>query len=445
MNALAIGFFLIVAFALMAVPRKFAPIPLLAGCCYMTMGQGIDVGSISLPIYRMLLLVGLARIMVRGERLIGPFNTIDKLMVGFGIWIVFASLFHEKAIGAGPVFASGFVFNLVAVYFLIRIWCTDLEQVEGVIVAIAFLLVPIAIEMIMEKITKLNQFSMFGGVPHEVAFREGKFRAQGPFQHPILAGTVGATCLPLFVGILKRHRVAGIVGIASGIGIAVASASSGPIMSALAAGFALVMWKYRHLAKTARICAILGYFGFSLLTGEPGYFIMKRIDLSGGSTGYHRARLIESAHEHLGEWWLYGTDRTRHWMATGVSYSADHADITNYYLGIGVMAGLPAMLCLIVILFLVFKWVGVASRNCFERSPDDAFLIWCLGAGMFAHATTSISVSYFDQSLVFFWMNVAIASSMYSAHTLARETDVADIGDMAPDDAGPPAARASFS
>lgn len=423
MNPLATCFFLVCAIVLLSVPRKWAPIPLLVGCCYMTMGQGIDLGPISLPIYRMLLLVGIARVVVKGEHIEGPLNKIDKLMIGLGGWIVFASFFHDGVLGSGPVYASGLVFNMAAVYFLIRIWCTDFEQVVGIVVIIAFLLAPIALEMMMEKITKVNHFSIFGGVPHNVAFREGKFRAQGPFRHPILAGTVGAVCIPLFFGILRRHRTAGIVGIASGIAIAVASASSGPIMSALAGGFGIMMWRFRHLTKLARVSAIAGYFAFSLYTGQPGYYIMKRIDVSGGSTGYHRARLIESAHEHIDEWWLFGTDFTRHWMATGVSYSPNHADITNYYLGFGVNAGLAAVLLLVTILIVAFIWVGIVCREQFEHSTSNSFMVWCLGAGMFAHAATSVSVSYFDQSIVFFWMNVALISSMYSANVVEKVAD----------------------
>lgn len=434
MNPFAAIFFLACAIALMSVPRKWAPVALLVGCCYMTMGQGINLGGISLPIYRMLLLTGVLRVLVKGERLEGELNTIDKLIMWWGGWVFFASFFHEWSPGSGPVYAAGYIFNLVTIYFLMRIWCTDLHEVTGVIVLLAFLLAPIALEMITEKIVKINQFSVFGGVPHDVAIREGKYRAQGPFRHPILAGTVGATCVPLFIGILKRHRLAGMVGIASGVCMTLASASSGPVMSGLAGMFAVFMWRLRNLTKLARISAVVAYFALAIATGEPGYYVMKRIDISGGSTGYHRARLIESAIDHLGEWWLFGTDYTRHWMATGVSFSPNHADITNYYLVFGVTAGLVAMFLVIAALITAFRWVGVVYRAHFDDSPSDSYLIWCLGAGLFAHATTSVSVSYFDQSLVFFWMNVAVIGSMYSGHLAGKgfeleESEAAEWGD----------------
>ena len=416
MNPLAAIFCLVCVIALFSVPRKWAPVALLVGCCYMTMGQGLNLGGISLPIFRILLIAGVARAMIRGERLLGGWNRIDKLVLWLSAWVFFSSFFHEFGEGSGPVYALGFCLNLAGVYFLMRVWCADLQEVTGIIVLLAFLLAPIALEMVYEKITKINQFWIFGGVPKDVVFREGKFRAQGPFQHPILAGTVGANSIPLFIGIWSRHRFAAMVGLASALCMTFASASSGPVMSAMAGVFALCMWRFRHLTKLARMAAVAAYFGISILTGEPGYFVMKRIDISGGSTGYHRSRLIQSSLENFGEWWLFGTDYTRHWMATGVSFSPNHTDITNYYLVFGVTAGLLAILLVIAMLVAAFRWVGEVYRAHLEESPADAFMIWCLGAGMFAHATTSVSVGYFDQSLVFFWMNMAVIGSMYSGH-----------------------------
>ena len=414
MNVLALIFFVICAAALLAVPRKWAPVPLLVGCCYMTLGQGIELGPVSLPIFRMLLVVGMLRAVIKGEKVEDLGNSIDKLMAWFAGWIFFASFFHDGVLGSGPVYVIGQIVNLAAVYFLMRAWCRDLTEVTGVITIVAFMLAPIALEMASEKVLRVNQFSIFGGVPHDVAFREGKFRAQGPFRHPILAGTVGSVCLPLFVGIWRSNRLGSIVGIASALCMVLASASSGPIMSAMASVFALVMWRFRHLTKLARISAVVAYFGLQIVTGEPGYFVMKRIDISGGSTGYHRAKLIQSAFDHFDEWWLFGTDLTRHWMATGVSYTPYHTDITNYYLGFGVMAGFPAVLLMIAMLLMAFRWVGIVCARHIERDAPNAFMVWCLGAGMFAHAATSVSVAYFDQSAVFFWMNLAIISSIYS-------------------------------
>ncbi len=422
MNPLALFFFLICAAALIAVPRKWAPVPLLLGCTYMTLGQGIELGSVSLPVYRMLLLVGVIRVVAKGESLPGGFNLIDKLMVVWGGWVIFASFFHDPE-RAGPIYACGVVFNQTLIYFLIRIWCADLEEVGDVIRIVALLMVPIAIEMTVEKVTGRNSFAIFGGVPDYVMIREGKLRAQGPFRHPILAGTVGATCIPLFVGILKRHPVAAMVGIGAGVVIVFTSASSGPVMSLLAGAGALVLWRFKDHLKALRGCAVLLYVGLMFVMAKPPYYLISRIDISGGSTGWHRAFLIEQTFSHLSEWWLFGTDETRHWMPNqGIARDPHHTDITNYYIGFGVTGGLAAMLLVIWMLLVAFRWVGQIHDERLAEQPSQSFMIWCFGACLFSHAVTSISVAYFDQSMLYFWLSVAVISSIYSIVHLNQET-----------------------
>jgi hypothetical protein len=140
---------------------------------------------------------------------------------------------------------------------------------------------------------------------------------------------------------------------------------------------------------------------------SPAYYILARIDLTGSSTGWHRARLIESAIEHLNEWWFAGTDYTRHWMPYGVSASEDHCDLTNQYLFYGTWGGLPLMFLFIAALWIAFKYVGTLLNNATDVDLPDQFIIWSLGASLFAHAVNCVSVAYFDQSIMFVYLNIA--------------------------------------
>jgi O-antigen ligase len=101
-------------------------------------------------------------------------------------------------------------------------------------------------------------------------------------------------------------------------------------------------------------------------------------------------------------------------MPTGVTWSLKHTDITNYYIKMGVLGGLPLMLLFIAILVGGF----VAVSRILRRRPDlpihDAFFVWTLGAVLFGHGATFISVTYFDQSIVFLYLNLAAISSIYS-------------------------------
>lgn len=402
------------AAAIWMVPRGKALAPLLAGCCLMTAGQGIELGPISLPIYRLLIITGIFRALVKGETIIGGIGGVDKLILGWAAWYFFCSFFHDATLGFGPVYVSGVIFNLLGFYFLVRVWCNGIDEVTEVLKYLAFVLLLVSLEMLFEQATGKNLFSVFGRVPEDVLLREGRFRAQGPFLHPILAGTVGATCVPFFIGIIRRARIHALIGISSGICMTFASASSGPVMSLIFGCAALATWRIRQHMRLVRIGAVATYLLLMLVMEQPPYYLISRIDISGGSTGWHRSFLIEQTFSHLPEWWLFGTDHTLHWMPMqGVAMSPTHTDITNYYIGFGVGGGLLAMILIILVFYKSMRLAGgISARLGDADKHDDAFMVWCFAAAMFSHAMTSISVAYFDQSSAFVWLTVALINCM---------------------------------
>lgn len=408
----------------MLLPRRWAPLPFLVGACYMTLGQGIEIGPFTFTVIRMLVLVGLARIVVRGERLAGGLNGLDRLMLLWSVLALVSSFFHNDP-SAELVFRLGLVYNACGIYFVLRVFCQSPDDVVRLCRITAILLVPVAAEMFYEKVIVHNLFSALGGVPASPAIREGSIRAQGPFAHAILAGTVGAVCLPLMIGLWQRHRKVAAGGILACLAMIFFSASSGPILSALAAIGALLMWPYRHRMRLVRWIAALGYIGLDVVMKAPAYYLMARVSPIGASSGWHRARLIESAFIHIDEWWLWGTDYTRHWMPTGVSWSPDHTDITNYYIKMGVIGGLPLMILLIIIFARGFAFVGKTLQTADDLPPGSQFMLWTLGASLFAHAATCMSVSYFDQSFLFLYMTLAVISSTWSWTMTARSDEEA--------------------
>ena len=69
------------------------------------------------------------------------------------------------------------------------------------------------------------------------------------------------------------------------------------------------------------------------------------------------------------------------------------------------------MLLFVAVLARGFSFVGkyVMGTN---SEPSFRFLAWALGASLFAHAATFISVSYFDQSVVFLYLALAAIGSV---------------------------------
>jgi hypothetical protein len=414
-SPLAAALFVFCALALLVLPLRWASVPLLIGTCYMTLGQEVTLGPFHFPVLRLLILVGLIRVALRGEGFPGLSEGLDRWMLAWGAWAVVSSLFHEDA-GASLVNRLGLVFNGLGTYVLFRVFCRSMADLVNVARVIAWILVPLTIEMIAERQSGRNLFAEFGNVNESPELRGNVLRAQGPFAHPILAGSVGAACLPLMVGIWRSHRLSAIVGIVECLMIVYASASSGPILSAACACVALAMWPLRHRMRSLRwsvygVCALL-----ALVMNAPVYFLLARIDLTGSSTGWHRAELIHVAIKHFSEWWLVGTDFTRHWMPYGVGWSENHIDITNYYINMGVYGGLPLMLLFIAVLAKGFSSVGaVTSRSADAPGPPGScFTMWTLGAALFTHAATFVSISYFDQSVVFLYLVLAATLVMRS-------------------------------
>lgn len=406
--------------ALLLLPRRWAALPLLVGACYITRGAILELGPFHLSVERILIVAGLVRIFIRGERLEGRINGLDWLMLIWPLWILVSSLFHKDP-SAAFVYRLGLAFDAWGIYFLVRLFCQSFDDILGLCRFTAFLLLPVAIEMIYEKFTEGNIFYFLSGVPEYLLIREDHIRAKGPFAHAIIAGTVGATCLPLMAPLWHQHRKAATIGIGACVVMIFACASSGPIMSMIVALGALIMWRHRQHTRMVRWMAVAAYIALDLYMKVPAYYIIAKIDLVGGSTGWHRARLIESAFEHLSEWWLSGTDYTRHWMPSGVSWSPDHTDITNHYLQVGVIGGVASTLLFVAILIKGFFFVGQTVRQIPESSPHSQFMIWAIGGSLFAHAITFISVSYFDQSVIFIYLTLATISSAWSA-TVPLET-----------------------
>ncbi|GIX49822.1 MAG: hypothetical protein KatS3mg132_016 [Limisphaera sp.] len=411
MTPLALLFLLVAVAAIWTLPRQWAPIPLLAAACYMTLGQGVEVAGLNFPIIRLVLLAGVLRVLVRHERLAGGWVGMDRLFLVWSAWAVAASFFHERP-GATLEFHLGMIYNALCTYFLMRCFCQDEEDLYRLVRISAWLLVPVAAEMAFEQIARFNLFSVFGAVDPEPAIRNGRIRSQGPFAHAILAGTVGAVCIPMLVGLYRRHPKTARAGLIACALMVLTSASSGPLMSVLFSLFALFLWRWRHLTRQMQIAAVIGYLLLELVMKAPAYYLIARIDLTGSSSSYHRAALIEAAIEHLDEWWWAGTDYTRHWLPYGVPWSEDHVDITNHYIAQGVKGGLPLMLLFMALMWCGFRYVGQAAHAWRSVDTEREFFAWAVGAGLFAHAASCVSVAYFDQSILFLYLTLALTATI---------------------------------
>jgi hypothetical protein len=100
-------------------------------------------------------------------------------------------------------------------------------------------------------------------------------------------------------------------------------------------------------------------------------------------------------------------------------------------LAYGVAGGLPLMILFICALWLAFRYVGESLRSRANSPFAERFLIWSLGASLFAHAVTCISVSYFEQSVVFLYLNLAIIGSLHATTLAGAREEAFSLSDSA--------------
>jgi hypothetical protein len=268
--------------------------------------------------------------------------------------------------------------------------------------------------MLVEKATGKNLFYIFGGVPMFSQIREGSVRCQGSFGHPILAGTFGATSLPFFIALWFRDegsKMLPIIGFIAATIIAVTPASSGPAMAYLFAIIAMLMWRFREHMRAIRWGILIALISLHMAMKAPVWYLIGKLGHLIGGSGWHRSDLIDSFIHHFSEWWLIGTTYTRHWMPTGVLYSPDQTDITNQFIRVGVDGGMVTLILFIAVIVLCFRGVGQALKAAKNEPFAIRIILWAMGAALVAHIASFISVRYFDQIIVFWYLLLAMIST----------------------------------
>jgi hypothetical protein len=419
-------FAVILCVAIMALPRKYAFAPVLLGAFYMTIGQFVLVGPFHFYNLRLLITASWIRILVRKEFDLGQFNGIDKTIICWGtIAIVAGTLQDMSKPVLGLVNSLGWCYDALGTYFIFRILIRDPEDIKRTIKFVALLLIPLAISMVIEKKTGRNLYSILGGVPEFSQIRDGHIRAQGPFLHPILAGTAAATTIPMVVSLWwnqDRGKLFAVTGLAAIIGIVYSCASSGPALTVIIVIIGMATWFLRYHMRFVQWGIVGLVVSVQLLMNSPIWNLIGKIGNQTGGTGYHRAELITSAIAHFNEWWLVGTTYTRHWMSTGVTWSPNHTDITSQYIQQGVAGGIGQLLVFVFIIILCFLAVGSVLNALPENDRENQILLWGMGTALVGHVASFVSVSYFDQTIVFYYLLVALISTSSICFTPESET-----------------------
>jgi hypothetical protein len=300
------------------------------------MAQRIVVAGADFTLMRILLLAYVVRLLVRGEYRNFRWNRLDTAIV---CWTVAGTVIMCIQLGVANALVNriGWSFDILVTYFLVRCLIRQVDDVLSLGKIIALVAIPIAVTFAFEYQTQRNPFSIFGGVPQVTLVREGRLRCQGPFSHPILAGTFWASTLPL-LWLLWRNDVAArrlaIAGLFAALFIVFACSSSTPLISVLAAAGGIALFRLRAWRTAMWVSFCLLLFALHMVMNMPVWHLMARADFVGGSTGWHRFRIFDAFINNFREWYLTGEPNPMSW---GVW---EMRDITNQFILEGLRGGL---------------------------------------------------------------------------------------------------------
>jgi hypothetical protein len=394
------------------LPRRIAMMPILAAFCFLPTRESLQIAGLHFYFYRLALLIALTRVLIRGE--VGSIRwcPLDTLVF---CWIMaffgFGSLNDPG--WTSFITRGGIVFDWLTSYIVARSLLRDRKDLLLQIRFLAIIIIPLAAAMIVETATGRNAFEVLGAGGGSL--RDGSVRAQGAFSHSILAGTFGATLLPLMIGLIgmRRLRWSGVVGCFCATLIVWAAASSGPLLAAWGCIATFCIWGLRHSLRLVRVGLLLIVLILQAGMNRPVWWIFDAIGNFAGGTGWHRSYIIDAAIQHWDEWWLIGTSRTVHWGGfPPPPNDPNNIDMTNEYIMLAARGGTLTLCLFLAILWTCFKQLGSAFRA--ERGSIDAeteWLAWCTGVALLAHCISFFSIAYYDQTIFYFlWLLSAIAA-----------------------------------
>jgi phosphate starvation-inducible membrane PsiE len=394
---------------MLLLPRRFVIVPFLLCIFLIPLGQQIYLGGVHWLVGRILVLAGLLKISIskvgsKGNFLPGGYNSIDRAF----LWCTLAEsicVVLQYMQSQALINQFGFLIDYLGAYFLLRALIQDKKDIYTAIKCMALLSVILAFFMVREQQTLHNAFGTLGGVQSVPDVREGKTRSQGVFQHALMAGTFAASLLPLFLLLGKngKSKLIAFIGIAGCTVMTITSQSSTPLLAYVSGVLIVCLWPLRKRMQLVRRGIVGVLLGLAMVMKAPVWFVIAHIDLTGGSSGYHRAELIDTFIKHFSDWWLIGTKDIASW-------GFDMWDTQNQYVNVGETGGLVAFILFICMISRCFARIG-DRRKAVEGRSSQVWFLWLLGAALFAHLVSFFGVNYFDQSKVNWFLLLAMISA----------------------------------
>jgi hypothetical protein len=428
------------------LPRRKSISVFLAAALLIPMDQVLLIGPAHFSMVRVLVLFGIIRILkekltAKCRLFSGGVNRLDLAVILLSGFVAINGILLFQASGE-VVNELGNLYTIFGVYFFLRFLIRDEGDIWRTIQTLAYVAAFVAAIMTYEQATGHNPYAVLQGAQvaryARLAVRDDRFRAQGPFSHSILAGTFGAVLIPLFVALWSRgrkYRRIAVVGIIAGTVITLACNSSTPVLGYAAGVFALCLWPARQWMRVIRWGVVLTLVALHLVMKAPVWHLISRIDITGGSSSWHRFMLVDQCIRHFGDWWLIGVKDTSVW-------GWDMWDTANQYVSVCENSGLLPFLLFLAVLAYGFKSLGRARRAA-GNDKKPAMFMWALGSALFANAVAFFGISYYDQTMVAWYALLAMIPAAMSVpkhqlHQSRAFEDFTEEAQFTPQPAGQP-------
>ena len=166
----------------------------------------------------------------------------------------------------------------------------------------------------------------------------------------------------------------------------------------------LSFWVFRRRMRLVRWAVGILVVTLHLVMKAPVWNLIARIDLTGGSSSWHRFMLMDECIKHFTTWMLVGTTEYPTW-------GWEMWDLSNQYVMTADTAGLIPLIALVMIIVFAFKYVGRA-RRAVEGDKKKEMFIWGMGAALLANLVAFNGISYFDQTIVAWYCILAMVCAI---------------------------------
>jgi len=154
--------------------------------------------------------------------------------------------------------------------------------------------------------------------------------------------------------------------------------------------------------------------GLHLVMKGPVWSLIAKIDVTGGSSSYHRFYLVDNCIRHFGDWWLLGYKNYGNW-------GFDMWDLCNQFVVQALTGGLVTLTLYITLFKRSFRAIGIARKRV-EGDRRREWLFWCMGSALFANVAAHFGINYMVHlSVYFFILLVCISVTAFEAGQQARQ------------------------